>query len=80
MKNYKQKFIKELESEIAQTKLNIANLEAQIKIHIPVAIKENELKIINLKALLNDVLTSDTFNEPIFSYCNNEDGYEEDYD
>lgn len=76
MTNYKKKFIKELQDEISSAKLCIAQTEARIKIHLPQAIKELELKIVNLKELLEAVKANDSFSEPIFSYENNEEDYD----
>lgn len=75
--NYKEKFKKELESEIQNTIKHIQYLDEQIKTNLPKAIHECYLKISNLKELLKSVENNDSFSDPRFSYVNNE---EEDYD
>ncbi len=77
MINYKEKFKKELEREINDALKHIAYLEGQIKVHLPKVIHDHHIKISNLKQLLKDIENNDSFTDPIFSYCNNED---EDYD
>jgi hypothetical protein len=73
MINYKEKFKKQLESEIESTVKHIKYLDDQIKTNLPKAINECYLKISNLKELLKSVENNDSFSDPIFSYINNED-------